>query len=287
MGRQKKTTAEKQEKKTPVKLRPIARKHSGKITEPWAIMERLIAEVPGFQPLRVAHVKLFWARDWKADVDGIATGAQVCKASEIDRNLVEETGGETPDVFIKLPETQWPTLDETEKEHRLFHELCHIKAAKNANGDQKRDAKDRLLWRMARHPIAAFHEEIERYGINRVIEHNGRIIRAIEDADRPLLANLEQRAAQVRGEMREWQQQDLEVLQTRNPKITTKQVEKLEDAGIPTLGALAKHMDRMGTTWAKGFRFGETTRQVIEDVLGAIRATASIELQPVEPAEVA
>jgi hypothetical protein len=33
-------------------------------------------------------------------------------------------------------------------------------------------------------------------------------------------------------------------------------------------------MDEMGTDWAKGFRFGEATRQAIEDALGDLRVEA-------------
>ena len=57
MGR--KRNASKQEKKTATKVRPISRKHAGKITEPWAIMEKLIAQCDNFEPLRVARIKLW------------------------------------------------------------------------------------------------------------------------------------------------------------------------------------------------------------------------------------
>jgi len=184
MGR--KAKAAKPEKRTPVKFKPIVHKHAGKITEPWQIMERLIGEVDHFAPIKGANIKLWWAKDWKTDVDGIATGSQVCKASEIDRNLVEESGGETPDVFIKLAEKLWPTMSAEEKEHLLFHELCHVRPAKDSNGQQKRDAKERLLWRLARHPITAFHDEVTRYGIQSVIGRNTVLASAITAIERPL-----------------------------------------------------------------------------------------------------
>lgn len=164
----KKKSGAKEEKKTPVKVRPIPRKHAGKVTEPYAIMEKMIVEKPCFEHLKVAKIKLWWQKDWKADVDGIATGAQAV------------------DLFIKLPEQQWPTLDDVEKRHRIFHELCHFRQAKNSEGHQKRDAKDRLLWRLRRHPITAFPEEIEEFGIERVIGHNAAVMDSLRHADRPM-----------------------------------------------------------------------------------------------------
>ena len=158
MGRKRASGSIKPEKKTATKVQPIPRKHSGKITEPYAIMESMIAEKPCFEHLKVAKIKLWGQKDWKADVDGIATGAQCCKASELDRNLSEESKNGTVDLFIKLPRDQWSTLDETEKQHRIFHELCHFRPAMNAEGNQKQDTKDRLLCRLRRHPVVAFYE---------------------------------------------------------------------------------------------------------------------------------
>lgn len=272
MGRKKGSSTE--EKKTPVKLRPIARKHAGKITEPWAIMEKMIAEKPCFEHLKVAKIKLWWQKDWKADVDGIATGAQVCKASEIDRNLAEESGGETVDLFIKLPEQQWPTLDETEKRHRIFHELCHIRPAKNAEGNQKRDSKDRLLWRLRRHPITAFPEEIEEFGIERVIGHNASVLDSIRLADRPmekLFDQAEANAAGANGQVNG----ETPKLSDPEPWLTAKiseigfksnHQEALELAGIHTAGELQQRIKRHGDFWPKESGVHTRFKTAIEDV---------------------
>lgn len=192
MGR-KKSLGEKLEKKTPTKLAPISPN-----TEPWKVLKATIKEMVAEDETRFGHLqncklRLFWAKDWKADADGIVIGAQVCKANEIDRLLVEggEGKGESPDIFIKLPKVQWPKLDQDEKTHRLYHELCHIRPALDTAGNQKRDSLDRPLWRLGRHPITAFHEEIKRFGVDRVLGHNGRIVELIATIDRPLLAAME------------------------------------------------------------------------------------------------
>jgi hypothetical protein len=246
------------DKKTPVKLRQVPRKHAGKITEPWAIMERLIAECECLEHLKVCKIRLWWQKDWKADVDGIATGAQVCKASELDRNLVEETNGETVDVFIKLPERQWPSLDETEKEHRLFHELLRVMPAKDANGEQKMDSKDRLLWRIRRFPITAFHEEIDRYGVEKVIHHDAAISQACSDADRPLMKLFDRADLQDSA----WKRNGLAAA-----GLSEKQVDALEEAGIRTLGGLQEAMRSSPVFWAKNLKVHGRLKEGIEQVL--------------------
>ena len=189
-----KGTAEQKDKRTPIKVRPILRKSGGKVTEPWSIMEKLLAECTTFSQIRNCRVKMFWQKDWKVDLDGIATGAMICKASEIDRNLVEEASGECIDVIMKLPEKQWPQLSDKEKERRIFHELCHVHPAKDAKGEQKQDDKGRPLWRLGRHPVATFHEELARYGEKMVIGSNQAVLDAMRAADEPLLAEAEKKA---------------------------------------------------------------------------------------------
>lgn len=270
MGRRK-GSGEKQEKKTPVKIRPIPRKHAGKITEPWAIMERLIEEVDHFAHLKGARIKLWWQKDWKADVDGIATGAQVCKASELDRNIAEEAGAETPDVFIKLPESQWPALDATEKEHRIFHELCHVKPAKNANGNQKRDSKDRPLWRLSRHPITAFHEEIERYGIDRVISHNEEVLKAIRHADRPLEKEFDKAEARASAD---WERLGIDALQKHDSRITDTAINQLL-ARFTTCGDVRAAMLAKPEWWAKDAGVNRRYKEPVESAINQMLAQAT------------
>ena len=263
MARRKNDTGEKQDKKMPIKIRPIARKHAGIITEPYAIMERLIGECEFFKHLKVAKIKLWWQKDWKADVDGIATGAMICKATEIDRNLSEESGGETVDLFIKLPESQWPTLDETEKEHRLFHELLHIMPSNNANGNQKTDSKDRLIWRLRKHPIPAFYEEIDRYGNERVIGHNNKIIESIAHADRPMekIFDDAEKTTKPTGK-KDWRKIKIDQIGLKDSDAR-----KLIDSGILTAGELQDEMRENGTWWNRKIKgIGDAAKERIEDI---------------------
>ncbi|MBN2579129.1 MAG: hypothetical protein JXB10_09075 [Pirellulales bacterium] len=268
MGRKRKNeNVEAKEKKSPIKVKPIPRMHAGKVTEPWRIMERLIAECTEFAHLKVAKIKLWWQRDWKADVDGIATGAQVCKASEIDRNLAEESSGETVDLFIKLPEVQWPTLDDAEKEHRLYHELLHIMSAKDFNGNQKRDSKDRLLWRLRKHPIQAFHEEIERYGADKVIGHNAAIVASIAHAERPM-EKIFDRAEEgdSQGDKKTPDTNGWRKVRIDSIGLSTRYRKAFEEAGIKTLGKASDIQQKHGDFWQREISgLGDKGREEYED----------------------
>ena len=187
----KQASGQKEEKRSPIRIKPIPRKSGGKVTEPWATMEGLLQNEATFKSISHCRVRLWWQKDSKADADGIAVGATVCKANEIDRALVEDSEGgtrETPDVFIKLAEKCWQQSTPARREQLLFHELCHIHRAQDANGEQKRDTKGRLLWRIGRHPIQTFHAELAKYGAEAVIGSNQAVLDAMRAADEPLLA---------------------------------------------------------------------------------------------------
>jgi hypothetical protein len=254
MGR-KKSTAEKQEKKTPTRLAPITEG-----TEPWKVLKSVIRDMVAENATRFGHLKdcairLWWAKDWKVDADNICVGAMCCKASELDRLLAEEGAGESPAIFIKLPKVNWPRLDQAEKEFRLYHELCHIRPALTSDGKQKRDSKDRLLWRTGKHPIVAFHEEIAKWGVERVLGHNGSVVRQIQDADRPLLAAMEkgdgddQPAADDPTKPDAWKRWGIAKLD-----LTPAAEEFMVDCGFKTLGKLSEAMNAEPGRWDQGMK---------------------------------
>lgn len=269
------------DKRTPIKVKPIQRKVGGKVTEPWAILERLLKDVHGFDPIRNCRVRLFWQRDGKMDVDGIAVGATVCKANEIDRNLAEESGGETPDIFIKIAEKTWSQLDAKQRERLLFHELCHVHPAKDANGEQKMDSKDRPLWRIGKHPITAFHEELARYGAEMVIGSNQAVLDAAARADAPLLAEGErvasERKAATAGETTptnppanapgNWE--GIELCDVPNmPPAALKAFNKATPDPLVTLGDLSAYQAKKGDFWAKDLPgVGPALREKIENAM--------------------
>ncbi len=261
---QRKNSGEKKAKKTPVRLSPIPRKHGGRVTEPWETLERLVAEMAAADERRFGHlqnckIRLYWVKDWKADADGIAVGSQVRKANELDRLLVEDGKGETPDIFVKLPRDQWQYLDQTERDHRLYHELCHIRPVVDSNGQQKRDTKDRLLWRLGRHPIAAFPEEIARFGVERVLGHNAAIVRAAETAARPMMkafdAAEEKARANGDGQKDAWRRWGIARLGL-DPVVEG----YVAKAGFATIGALSAFMATHGDFWDRDVKVGGESR---------------------------
>ena len=194
MARRKKSSGPVEPKRSPIKVYPIPRisRDTKKPTEPWVILDKLL-EKSTFRPIRMCSIKLWWQKDWKVDADGIATGATVCKASEIDRNLVEEHApkGVSLDINIRIAEKAWQHYSDKKKEQLIFHELCHVHPAKNAKGEQKYDMKNRPLWRIGRHPISTFPEELAEYGEEAVIGNNQAVLDAMHKASEPLLAAAE------------------------------------------------------------------------------------------------
>jgi hypothetical protein len=238
MGRKRKEQGQKEPKRTPTKVQAIPRKSGGKLTEPWAILERLLADHAAFQQIRHCRVKLWWQKDPKVDADGIATGATVCKANEIDRNLSEESaGGESLDIFIKLARDAWQHYPEKKKEQVIFHELCHVHPARDGNGEQKQDTKGRLLWRIGRHPISTFHEELSEYGAEAVIGNNQAVLDAMRAASAPLLAEAEKNAKAREAIQRLTPKQRAESVGAL-PGITSAVIDMLNTANIGTLGEL-------------------------------------------------
>jgi hypothetical protein len=249
------------EKKTPVKLFPIERVNAGRVTDPWKRMESLIKEMSEktrFEHLKKVKIRMFWTKDWKIDADGLATGAKVAKASERDRLLAEENGGESPDFFIILPKEQWPHLTDAEKEQRLFHELCRIRPSMDANGKQKFDTKDRPLWRLGRIPIVAFPEEIERFGIESVLGRNDRIKASADAANQPLFSRMAETGEPVAGSVKPseaWKNQPITMLPA--PPVVQSY---LDAAGMSTIGKLSEHMRVSGQFWAKDLKVGGTRK---------------------------
>jgi hypothetical protein len=224
------------EKRVPIKLRPVNRKHGGKITEPYRIMERLLKDCDEFEPIRHARIRMYWRKDWQADVDGVIVGAQCAKASDRDRLLAED-GGDGVDFFIMLPEKAFPKLDDTKKEHRIYHELCHLAPSLDSNGDQKLDEKDRPMWRLKRHPIAAFPTEVERYGVDHILGHNDQMVEDLESSNLPLFADQDKEEGGPKN-WRSWAVAD-------HLNITTAARTALEKAGLDTLGKLSEKMNAL------------------------------------------
>jgi hypothetical protein len=273
MGRRKKSQSV-EEKRKPVKVRLIDRKHAGKVVEVYRLLEDLIADhhtgdVDG-TPRNLDRAKIVLAsRDgWRPDVDKVLILARIRKATETDKYVFAAEC----DFVIELNAEAWPRLSDERRRMVIDHELYHAAPDLDRDGRQKSDARDGLCWRLRKHAVQEHHEMLDRYGYDACLGTNEEALAAAENADRPLLSAIDQ--AEGNGQARDWRERDIVQLQVKGEGITLAHLEKLRNAGLPTLGLLAERMDDLGTAWAKGLRFGEKVRQEIEDTLGDFRAEA-------------
>ena len=194
MGR-KTTDAAVEEKRKPVKVRPVEAKHKGKPTEPYRLLAELIEAHHG--ELEPARIVLLWRKGWRADVDRVLTLARMRKASEVDRVIAAAIGDDAYDFAMMLNEDAWGGLSDTRKRLVIDHELCHAAPDLDRDGDQKVDAKGRLCWRLRKHPIQEFPEIIDRYGIDEALGINAAGQAAIEAVDRPLIDAIEKKGGEA------------------------------------------------------------------------------------------
>jgi hypothetical protein len=180
MGRRKSTTV-KEPKRKAVKVRLAPRMHAGQVTEPYRIMEAIIAS--DREDLADVKIGLAWHTGWRPDADGVRTHGKCVKRTDLDRSL------DSYDVMILLNEQSWKAFDETSKQRLLFHELEHAQIARDKNGQPLIDDKGRVVIRMKRHDVADFADVIERFGLPPCLQDVD-----IADSDRPLLKLAEQKA---------------------------------------------------------------------------------------------
>lgn len=162
-----------------VKIKFVERQDDdGRVREPYAIMERLIATERA--DLAQARIGIAWREGWKRDKDGLLKCGQCKKRNELDRTLGEY------DFVILLNREAWRGFDGRQRERLIFHELCHAEIETDANGDEKRDEAGRLVTRGRKHNIQEFREVVEKYGWDEDLSDLAQ--QNIADADRPLLA---------------------------------------------------------------------------------------------------
>jgi hypothetical protein len=124
---------------------------------------RLRAELeqPHHEDIAQARVALAWCTSWKPDVDGRVTLGKCRKASDLDREFIQF------DYVILLNQAWWFDLnvDDAMRDAVLDHELCHAAPALDLRtGDQVRDERGRLCWRIRKHDLEEFVGVAERRG---------------------------------------------------------------------------------------------------------------------------
>lgn len=256
-----------EERRKKTTLRKIDRKHAGKIVQPYAIMEKLIAEVAEFAPLKKAKIIIVWKSGWKATKDDILRHAQIRKLTELER----EIWGDQFDLCMLLHRELWQSgrFTDEEREMDIFHELLHpVPEIDDKTGEQKKDDKGRRCWRLRNHPIQRFAEEIERYGLDKVLHLDENARTAVDDelsqegaradendSQRPLL----QKAA-TKCNASEWRKQPIDKI-----GLKASHAAKLLEADIRTAGELQNRMQADGTWWNRGVKgIGDAAKESIE-----------------------
>ncbi len=174
-----------EQKRKAVKVRLAPRMHAGQVTEPYRVMESIIAT--DRKDLAGVKIGIAWHTGWRPDADGVRTHGKCVRRSDLDRSL------DSYDVMIVLNEQSWQAFDDAQKERLLFHELEHAQIARDKNGGPLEDDKGRVVIRMKRHDVADFACVIERFGLPPCLQDID-----IHDGDRPLLKLAESGAASAK-----------------------------------------------------------------------------------------
>jgi len=162
-----------------VKVELIARLAGDKVTEPYKILERLVAGERS--DLAELNIGLAWRHDWKPDRDGLLKLGKCCKRTDLDRELAEY------DFVILLNAEVWPVLTGDLKEWLVFHELEHAQLVIDGETEEpKMDDRGRFVCRVRKHDIEEFTSVIERYGSEKSLLEAVR--ECIDGAETPLLA---------------------------------------------------------------------------------------------------
>ena len=177
MGRKRKSGAKKRRRVT-VKL--LERKHAGKVTEPYSIMERLVDGV--HSQLKNAKIAIAWRFGWKQDTDGRLRLGQTKKGSDLDRAMHKY------DFVLLVNHEAWNqgNLDDNQKLALIDHELCHCEVSNDTNGEPKTDEEGRIVYRIRKHDIEEFEDVVSRHGLyTHELEEFAQA--GINDSKRPLL----------------------------------------------------------------------------------------------------
>jgi len=184
----KKPTKNKPKKRKKVTTKLLARKHSGKITQPYRIMDGLIDQ---YHPhLADAKIAICWRFGWNEDPDGWVKLGQCKKGSDLDRALHKY------DFVLLLNHEAWNAagFGVDKMEAVIDHELCHAAVIIDSNGEPKTDEDGRTCYRTRKHDVEEFVDVVARHGCyKRQLEQFAAV--AVDKQNRPLIAIAEDTVA--------------------------------------------------------------------------------------------
>jgi hypothetical protein len=172
MGRHK---IDREPKRKAVKVRLCERLHSGKVVEPYRIMEEIVAG--DRQDLADIKIGIAWHTGWRPDADGVRTFGKCAKRGDLDRAM------NGFDFLIILNEQAWGAFSDDRKRRLIYHELEHAQVCRDKNGAPMFNDKSRVVTRVKKHDVGDFRCVIEKFGLPENLTDI-----QIADSDRPLLA---------------------------------------------------------------------------------------------------
>ncbi len=271
MGKRRGGGGVKEKKRKKVTVRLLKREHAGEVTEPYRIMEELIAKT--HTHLADASIVIAWRKGWRPDADNHVRLGQCRKRGDLDREL------DKFDFVILINEEYWAGLNDDHKRALIDHELCHAQIVYDSDGEPKRDDRNRLVCRIRKHDVEEFRDVVQRHGL--YTADLAEIAKAaINDAQRPLLKAAEAKEADGNGKAESNGQakkkpKDIDAgvgllgdVWAKNCAViglSEKQCDALEQAGINTLKELQDQMNKHGQFWAKNNGVNGRMRVPIED----------------------
>ncbi len=108
--------------------------------------------------LKEARIGLAWRYGLKRNKDGHLVLGKCKKVSDLDKQFAGY------DIIVILNREAWQTLDEDQRRALMFHELCHAALSEDQNGNPKKDARGRQIYRIRKHDIEEFGEVVVQFG---------------------------------------------------------------------------------------------------------------------------
>lgn len=172
--------APKEKKLKAVQFRPIEREHGGKVTEPYKILDTLVAKHHKDLLEAEANILIGWdLGPAKPDCDGFIKFGRVRKGSDVDR----ATAGY--DILLVIRQEVFNSFDSTRKHAEIDRLLCRCAVQRDAHGEIVSDEKGRSVFRL-RKPVEVFPENVARYGFHQEPKLAECLTR-YNDSQRPLL----------------------------------------------------------------------------------------------------
>lgn len=102
---------------------------------------------------------IWWRGNWRPDKDGYIHMAQVRKATDFDRELVEH------DLSLLLNRERWGELSTAQQRAWMDKALCRVVRDEDKHGDPKEDDAGRPLFRLRKAEVEEYTGVVRRHGM--------------------------------------------------------------------------------------------------------------------------